>query len=68
MIRKYYFMAFLAMCLLAFVAAFLEPAWEPALRKWMLFGFAAVLVCGVYDRLERIEGKLDAILKKSERV
>jgi hypothetical protein len=67
-IRKYWFMLFLLIAIAAWIVSLLEPAWEHGLRLWVLGGFAVVFIYGIYDRLERIEGKLDAILKKlSER-
>jgi hypothetical protein len=63
-IRKYWFMLFLLAVLVAWGASLLEPSWEPGLRLWVSAGFAVAIVYGIYDRLERIEGKLDAILKK----
>jgi len=63
-IRKYWFMIFLASVLITWVVSLLEPSWEPELRLWVIGGFAVAIVYGIYDRLEHIEGKLNAILKK----
>jgi hypothetical protein len=63
-IRKYWYMLFLLAVLIACIASLLEPSWEPRLRLWVSAGFAVAIVYGIYERLERLEGKLDAILKK----
>ena len=57
-------MIFLAAVLVAYVFALLEPSWEPAIRTLVIGGFVIAFLYGIYDRLGRIEGKLDAILKK----
>jgi hypothetical protein len=64
MIRKYWFVLFLLAVLIAWAFSLLEPSWEPKIRTWVIGGFAVALLYGVYDRLERIESKLDAVLKK----
>jgi hypothetical protein len=63
-IRKYWFMIFLGAVLVACVLAAIEPSWEPRIRFWVVGGFAVMIVYGIYDRLDHIEGKLNAILKK----
>jgi hypothetical protein len=57
-------MLFLLAVLAAWVASLLEPSWEPNIRAWVIGGFVVAFVYGIYDRLDHIEGKLDAILKK----
>jgi len=52
------------MTIVVCVVALLEPSWEPTIRTWVIGGFAVAFIYGIYDRLERVEGKLDAILKK----
>lgn len=64
MLRKYWFMIFLATVFVACIVALLEPSWEPTIRTWVIGGFVVALIYGIYDRLDRVEGKLDAILKK----
>jgi hypothetical protein len=63
-LRKYWFLLFLAATLIACVVALLEPSVEPTVRKWVIGGFAVAFIYGIYDRLDRVERKLDAILKK----
>ena len=61
--HKYWFMIFLGAVLVACTVAMLEPSWEPAIRTWVIGGFAIAFVYGIYDRLDRVEGKLNAIIK-----
>lgn len=66
-LREYWLMLFLAAALIACIVALLEPSWEPTIRTWVIGGFAIAFVYGIYDRLERIEGKLKAILEKLDK-
>jgi len=55
-----FLVAVLAACLLSLI----EPSWERDLAKAVAIGFGCVIAWSVFDRLERIEDKLDAVLKK----
>jgi hypothetical protein len=58
MLHRYWFMLFLAATIVACIAARLEPSWEPTIRTWVIGGFAVAFIYGIYDGLDRIEGKL----------
>jgi CheY-like chemotaxis protein len=62
-LRKYWLMIFLAAVLIACIVSLLEPSWKSTIADGVGAGFAIVLIFGIYDHLERIEGKLDATLK-----
>jgi hypothetical protein len=67
MLRKYWFMIFLGTVLIACILALLEPSWEPKIRMLVVGGFVVAFVSNAFYRLDRIEGKLDAILKERDR-
>jgi hypothetical protein len=64
MLRKYWFMVFLLAMLVMCLIALVEPSWEREIRTQVSIGFAVVILWFFIDRLDRIESKLDAILKK----
>jgi membrane protein implicated in regulation of membrane protease activity len=63
MLRKYWFMLFISAVLVVCVLALLEPSWERQAEKIVSIAFSGLLLWYFADRLERIERKLDAILK-----
>jgi hypothetical protein len=42
----------------------LAPSWEPRIRILVVGGFIVAFVSNAFYRLDRVEGKLDAILEK----
>jgi hypothetical protein len=63
MLRKYWFSLFLGTILVASTFV-LEPSWDRAIERLVSIALAAWLLWYFVDRLNRIEGKLDALLKK----
>jgi hypothetical protein len=63
-VRKCWFMLFLAAVLGAYVFTLLEPSWEREVERIVSIAFGGLLLWYFVDRLDRVEGKLDAILKK----
>jgi hypothetical protein len=63
-LSKYWFMLFLAATIVACIISLLEPSTEPTIRVWVIGGFAIAFIYGIYNRLDRIDSKLDTILKK----
>jgi hypothetical protein len=65
MLRKYWFMYFLGFVLIVSVFALLVPSWEREAERLVGIAFTALFLWYLVDRLDRIESKLDAVLKKS---
>ena len=63
-LRKYWFMVFLASVLVAYIAGWIVPAWEKEITRLVGVAFVGLVAWVLFDKLDRIEGKLDAILKK----
>jgi hypothetical protein len=63
-LRKYWFLLFLAATPCAYVVTLVEPSWERPIEIVFLLAFTAIFLNYVLAQLNRIEGKLDAILKK----
>jgi len=63
-LRKYWFVVFLASPSVAYVLAWIEPTWKKTLYHLMIFVLTGFVAWWVFGSLGRIEGKLDAILKK----
>jgi hypothetical protein len=62
--RKYWFILFLATVFVACILALLEPSWERGIRTQVYIAVVVVIFWCATSQLSRIEGKLDAILKK----
>lgn len=63
-LRKYWFMIFLGAVLVAYILAWLEPSWEKTITWMVTLAFVGLTAWTLFSQLARIEGKLDAILKK----
>jgi hypothetical protein len=62
--RKYWFMLFLSFVPCAYIVTLIEPSWERPAEIVFLLAGAAIFLNYVLGQLSRIEGKLDAVLKK----
>jgi hypothetical protein len=63
-IRKYWYMLFLVSVLVACVLSWIVPSWEGNITHLIVLAFTALIAWKLFTQLDRIEGKLDAILKK----
>lgn len=63
-VRKYWFMIFLVAVFVACILALIVPSWERDIAKMVAVTFACIVGWSLFNRLDRVEGKLDAILKK----
>ena len=67
-LRKYWLLILLAFPSIAYILVWLEPTWKETLYHLTIFVLTGIVAWWVFGSLSRIEGKLDAILKKlSER-
>jgi hypothetical protein len=63
-LRKYWFMLFLATIPCVYVLTLIEPSWERPAEIAYSLAWVALCLNYVLRQWTRIEGKLDAILKK----
>jgi hypothetical protein len=63
-IRRYSLLILLASPSIAYVLAWVEPTWKETLYHLTIFALTGIVAWWIFTLLDRIEGKLDAILKK----
>jgi hypothetical protein len=63
-LRKYWFMIFLVFVLVAYIVTLVVPSWEREISTKVGLAFLLVVASYLANQLDRIEGKLDAVLKK----
>ncbi len=56
----YFLIAILALC----VVAQIVPSWKKEITGIITVAFVGLTAWGLFSQLDRVEGKLDAILKK----
>jgi lipoprotein signal peptidase len=63
-LRKNWFMIFLGAVFVACILAWIVPSWKKELTELVAVAFVGLIAWYIGNQLDRIEGKLDAILKK----
>ena len=50
--------------LAAYILTWVEPSWKKDITRLVGLAFVGLVAWMLFDKLDRIEGKLDAIMKK----